>query len=106
LPCVGFDPLLWARSIQTAHQCKTCLGWVTISHPFHPLKGQKFEVLFVRSLPEKKILSLKNPSGGTFAVPHEWTDRESPLSQATILSAQSLLMLAELIQKLKDEVDK
>jgi hypothetical protein len=92
--------------VQTTHQYKNHLGWVTITHPFHPLRGQKFEVLFTRSLIDKKIFSLKNPSGGTFAVPHEWTDHENPLSQATILSAQSLLALLELIKQIKNEVNK
>ena len=92
--------------MQTAHSCNNHLGWVTITHPFHPLRGQKFEVLFTRSLIDKKIFSLKNPSGGTFAVPHEWTDREGPLSQGKILSAQSLLELSELIKQIKNEVNK
>jgi Family of unknown function (DUF5372) len=92
--------------VQTAHQPKNLLGWVTITHPFHPLRGQKFEVLFSRSLPGNKIFSLKKPSGGTFAVPHEWTDQESLSPECTILSVYSLLELAKLMKQLKKEVDK
>lgn len=88
--------------MQTAHQCKNHLGWVTITHPFHPLRGQKFEVLFIRSLSEKKIFSLKKPSGESFTIPCEWTDRSNPLQESTILSAHSLLTLSKLIKQIKE----
>ena len=100
------DLILWARSVQTAHQCKNLLGYVIITHPFHPLRGQKFEILFARSLQDKKIFSLRKPSGGTFAVPQEWTDRGNPSSEPAILSAYSLLELVNLINQIKKDVDK
>jgi hypothetical protein len=92
--------------VQTAHQSKNLLGWVTITHPFHPLRGQKFEILFSRTLQDKKIFSLRKPLGGTFAIPHEWTDRENPITESTILSVRSLLELVDLLKKLKKEIDK
>lgn len=46
-------------------------------------------------------MSLKNPSGRTLSVPQEWTDREIPQTQPTILSLHSLLVLAELVKQRK-----
>jgi len=46
-----------------------------ITHPFHPLRGQRFAVLKIRKVGGVDCLSLRGTAGGTFAVPREWTDR-------------------------------
>jgi len=54
------------------------LGWAEISHPFHPLKGQRFLVLKERRVAGVDTLILRNTERGSFAVAREWTDRASP----------------------------
>jgi hypothetical protein len=87
--------------VQTAHRFKNHLGSVTITHPFHPKRGQKFEVLLTRTLPKGKIFVLKSSSGGTFAVPCDWTDQASPTEMPSILAIKPLLALIELMDNIK-----
>lgn len=81
------------------------MGWTTITHPFHPLRGQRFEVLSSKTFNNKDILSLKGLSHGVVAVLREWTDKADPsLYQSTesppILSYLCLHQLADLIAAL------
>jgi hypothetical protein len=50
------------------------LGWAEISHPFHPLRGRRFEVLKERRVAGVDTLILRELERGTFSVPREWTD--------------------------------
>jgi hypothetical protein len=50
------------------------LGWAEISHPFHPLRGQRFEVLKERRVAGVDTLILRELERGTFSVAREWTD--------------------------------
>ena len=50
------------------------LGWAEICHPFHPLRGQRFEVLKKRRVAGVDTLILRELVRGTFSVPREWTD--------------------------------
>src|SRR5271166_5806684 len=70
----------WAfrRPSSTAPQSSEQWGWAEITHPFHPLRGQRFAVLKSRCLSGIESLILRGGAGGTFAVPREWTDRAEP----------------------------
>ena len=50
------------------------MGWAEICHPFHPLRGQRFEVLKERRVGGVDTLILQELERGTFSVPREWTD--------------------------------
>jgi Family of unknown function (DUF5372) len=102
-PSVSIDPLCKAQLRRTAHQHKDHLGWVTITHPFHPLRGLKFEILQIRSFQEKKLISLKKPTGGTFAIPHEWTDLDNSPQGSTILSIPYLLALVDMTKQISEK---
>jgi len=54
------------------------LGWAEISHPFHPLRGRRFEVLKKRRVAGVDTLILRELERGTFSVPREWTDWADP----------------------------
>ena len=87
------------------------LGWVTVTHPFHPLHGQQFAVLKERLVGSVPTVVLRGSSQGTFAVPCEWTSRSVPFDRPTVFDAAKLLRLSELIaevstSKCKKEVDK
>jgi len=54
------------------------LGSATITHPYHPLRGQAFAILKLRKVGGIQILSLCGSSGESLAVPLQWTDRGEP----------------------------
>ena len=88
------------------------MGWAEIVHPFHPLLGQRLEVLKQRRVSGVPTLTLRHPTGGTCTVSEEWTDWAVPhaalSTNARLLEANALLELAELLAALaaQQEVDK
>jgi hypothetical protein len=82
------------------------LGWAEIRHPFHPLRGQRFEVLKKRRIAGVDTLILRELKRGSFSVAREWTDWADPSLSASIglpprrLDAQLLLELACLLEVL------
>ena len=89
------------------------MGWAEISHPFHPRRGQRFQVLKVRRVSGVETLSLRGSSGGTLCVPQEWTDLgASPYADfdiaPSILDFEHLLALAQVLERIErctEEVD-
>ena len=81
-------------------------GWAEITHPFHPLRGQRFPILKRKCVSGVDTLILRTNLGGGFAVAREWTDQADPCSlpAPTILDAEHLLDLAVLLELLKQEV--
>ena len=82
------------------------MGWVEIRHPFHPLRGQRFEVLKKRRISGVETLILRELQRGSFSVAREWTDWADPLPSDSLdfppqrLDAQSLLELVTLLEEL------
>lgn len=82
------------------------MGWAEIRHPFHPLHGQRFEVLKKRRVAGVDTLILRELKRGSFSVAREWTDwADPPLSDSfglppRRLDARSLLELVALIEVL------
>ena len=66
------------RSPSTAHANNISLGWATITHPFHPLRGQRFEILKARRASGIDTLILRHPQLGSYTVVQEWTDWRTP----------------------------
>ena len=94
------------RSTRTALEPSSPLGWAEIRHPFHPLRGQRFEVLKKRRVAGVDTLILRELERGSFSVAREWTDWADPtLSDSAGLPPQrlnvrSLLELANLLEAL------
>jgi len=91
------------------------LGSLVVTHPFHPLRGQRFVVLKVRHVSGVETLSLRHADLGSFAMPREWTDWAFPDGQGSgggdpsLVDAFGLVALAELIASLAkghSEVDR
>lgn len=89
------------------------MGWATVNHPFHPLRGMRFEILECRTLNQQDIFSLKDtPYGTVRAVPREWTDRadpnfyQSPRDPSSILSFTHLLQLTDFLDTLRQAKSK
>ena len=94
------------QSNRTALECNSILEWVEITHPFHPLRSQRFTVLKTRNIAGQDYFYLKGGSSGTFCILREWTDQADPdpFSQGKmpppILSVPHLLELVRLIKPL------
>ena len=94
----------WAsrRSARTALDRNSHLGWAEIRHPFHPLRGQRFEVLKARRIAGIDTLLLRELDRGSFSIAREWTDwADPPLGlPPQRLDAGSLFELATLLEQL------
>ena len=93
------------RSARTALQPSEHLGWAEIRHPFHPLRGQRFEVLKQRRTGGVDTLILRELERGTFSVAREWTDWADPSLYDSLgflprrLDAESLFELVTLLDQ-------
>ena len=76
------------------------MGSAEITHPFHPLRGQRFVVLKIRRVSGVATLSLRHVDLGSFGIPQEWTDFGPPLESAgtpLLIDAFGLCELAKLV---------
>jgi len=84
------------------------LGWATITHPFHPLRRQRFEVLKIRRVAGVNTLILRHPDRGSYTVAQEWTDwglpdaSIGPSETTRKLAVEPLLQLANLLAELSE----
>jgi len=76
------------------------LGSVVVTHPFHPLRGQRLEVLFVKRRGGESVFVCSGGVGGQMTVPRSWTDRGEP-SQSHRLSAGGLAGLVALTRAIQ-----
>ena len=82
------------------------MGWAEIRHPFHPLRGQRFQVLKERRSAGIDTLLLRELDRGTFSIAREWTDWADPSPYCSLdlpprrLDADSLFELATLLEQL------
>jgi len=82
------------------------LGFAEICHPFHPLRGLRFEVLKKRRIAGVDTLILRELKRGSFSVAREWTDWADPPTGGSLsfqpqrLDPQSLLELVVLVEML------
>ena len=92
------------RSKQTALDSNCHLGWVEITHPFHPLRGHRFRLLKSENVSGTDILSLRDEDGSLHRISQEWTSlaTPSPFSPTSfaILHFEFLLKLAGFLEEL------
>jgi hypothetical protein len=83
--------------------------WVRITHPFHPLRGQKFRFVVRRRLWGEERVTFLSPGGNARSVPVNWTDAGLPNVYAVVgrgrarLRVEDLLRLVELIDAGKSD---
>jgi len=65
------------------------LGFVVVTHPFHPLSGQQLQVLYVKRRADTTVFVCSGGASGQVTVPASWTDRGEP-PQEHRLSAEGL----------------
>ena len=69
---------------------------MTVTHPFHPLSGQRLRVLFERRLPSGLAVSCEGGPLGSVMLPVAWTDR-GPASAEAPLTYESLVDLSAVV---------
>jgi hypothetical protein len=80
------------------------LGWAKITHPFHPLRGQRFKVVKTRKVAGQDTLILEGTQSGTFAIAREWTNQADHQTErpTLILSFQCLRELMEIVSHIRE----
>jgi hypothetical protein len=48
---------------------------VVVTHPFHPLRGQRLQVLFAKKRGADSVLVCSDGASGQVTLPRSWTDR-------------------------------
>ena len=72
-------------------------GFVIVAHPFHPLSGQRLEVLFAKRRDDNVVFVCAGGVYGSITLPQAWTDRgELPLAHR--LSIEGLAALDTLVR--------
>ncbi|HEX6521715.1 MAG TPA: DUF5372 family protein [Streptosporangiaceae bacterium] len=71
-----------------------------VTHPFHPLRGQRLEVLYVKRRGADTVFVCSGGVSGQITLPQAWTDRGKP-PLARRLSAERLAELDMLIRNVR-----
>ncbi|WP_430734209.1 DUF5372 family protein [Fodinisporobacter ferrooxydans] len=93
--------------MQITQSFSQSLGFLTITHPFHPLHDQSFQILKVKEVNGTRMYSIHTDSG-IVCIPESWTDRHLPSIQAISRAPNSPLYLGtlkELIDFIKRKDD-
>ena len=91
------------RSRHTASAYSSGSDSLLITHPFHPLAGQRVAILFERTYKNTargRVYICEGGPLGTVALPEHFTDRGVPPAMA-LLTADVLLDLAAVISALR-----
>ena len=80
--------------------CSDDLGFVVVTHPFHPLRGERLEVLFVKRRGASRVFVCSGGVGGQMTVPRSWTDRGDP-PRAHRLSIEGLAELSAVTRAIR-----
>jgi Family of unknown function (DUF5372) len=78
------------------------LGSLVVTHPFHPLRGERLDVLFVCCRGASRVYVCDGGPLGGMALPEDATDR-GPESAERSLCFEALAELASVVAALLDE---
>ena len=78
------------------------MGSLVVTHPFHPLKGQRLNILFERKRPEGLLYVCEGGPLGTIGLPVAWTSLSDPAAEGP-LTIEVLVELAALMTALKKQ---
>ena len=78
------------------------MGSLVVTHPFHPLRGERLEVLFVRRIGTGRIYVCEGGPLGSVALPEDATDRGAGPADRP-LSIEVLAALVALVAELGGE---
>jgi hypothetical protein len=75
-----------------------------VTHPFHPLAGQRVEILYAKRRGVTRVLVCDAGGGRTMTLPVAWTDR-GPAAESSRLSVDGLVELRVLVDALMTHCD-
>jgi len=96
-------PWPWQKA-RNADRRNCGLQVFTVTHPFHPLKGQTFEVLAVRNNWGGDRVSYLDAAGRLRTLPVEWTDAHGP-DPVVMAGAGLAFFRADLLRHLRKLID-
>lgn len=76
------------------------LGFVVVTHPFHPLAGRRLEILFAKRRDDGVVFVCAGGIYGSITLPQAWTDRGGP-AQSHRLSVEGLAELDTLTRAIQ-----
>ena len=76
------------------------LGFVVVTHSFHPLIGQRLEVLYLKRRAGDTVFVCSGGVSGQITVPLAWTDRGDPV-RLHRLSAEGLAALGAVTRAIR-----
>ena len=76
------------------------LGFVVVTHPFHPLTGCRLEVLFAKRREDGVVFVCAGGVYGSITLPEGWTDRGAPAEEHR-LSLRGLVKLEALTRAIQ-----
>ena len=71
----GWSASASRRCAHSARAANATCEWVVVTHPFHPLRGQRLAVLFERRCADGRLYVCEGGPFGTIRVPEDATDR-------------------------------
>lgn len=74
--------------------------YVTVTHPFHPWNGQRFQILS-RNPNNQNILNVRTSTGKKTIIPLDWTDRADPSPYQILENLSPILSFPHLQQMVK-----
>jgi Family of unknown function (DUF5372) len=85
------------RSRHTAGLSNEFLGSLVVTHPFHPLAGERLEVLYVRRFPTGRVYVCAGGGGRNVALDEDATDRglgpaERPLTLEVLVELLAVVV--------------
>src|SRR5438552_6953711 len=104
----AFCPTMWERPQHTTPSSQSPSGFVTVTHPHHPLCGQKLEIIQVRRGLDPDLI-VRLPDGHHAAIAMSGTDWASPPHDVTsprpdhLLDLDGLRQARRLIDRITDE---
>ena len=94
-------PSAFRRSPHTTRSSRNCSDSLVVTHPFHPLSGQRLPILFERRGAGGRLYICAGGVLGTTAVPESWTDRGPPPAQHRV-TLEGLATLATTIVAIEE----
>jgi len=76
------------------------LGSLVVTHPFHPLTGQRLEVLFAKRRGGAVVFVCADGASGQVTLPQVWTDR-GVVALSRRLSVEGLAALDTLMRSVQ-----
>jgi hypothetical protein len=97
---VGRESLGYRRRRHSAATSSDDLGFVVVTHSFHPLIGQRLEVLYLKRRAGDTVFVCSGGVSGQITVPLAWTDRGDPVRRHR-LSAEGLAALGAVTRAIR-----